>query len=106
MKKTYIYKWLDKALMIVSISTLCLLWTGCNDDEANSIGEDPYAGGREPLVVKLLADKPDPESAGPNELVTFKASGLAKYCHPEENKYDFEFYIANERCLSLIHILS
>ena len=98
MKKTYIYKWLDKALMIVSISTLCLLWTGCNDDEANSIGEDPYAGGREPLVVKLLADKPDPESAGPNELVTFKASGLAKYCHPEENKYDFEFYIANEQC--------
>ena len=54
MKKTYIYKWLDKALMIVSISTLCLLWTGCNDDEANSIGEDPYAGGREPLVVKLV----------------------------------------------------
>ena len=84
--------------MIVSISTLCLLWTGCNDDEANSIGEDPYAGGREPLAVKLLADKPDPESAGPNELVTFKASGLAKYCHPEENKYDFEFYIANEQC--------
>ena len=84
--------------MIVCIGTSCLLWVGCNDDEADSIGENPYLGGREPLTVKLLTDKPEPESAGPNELVTFKASGLAKYCHPEDGKYDFEFYIANEQC--------
>ncbi|MDR1716091.1 MAG: DUF5008 domain-containing protein [Prevotella sp.] len=76
----------------------CFLWTSCNDDEENSIKEDPYAGGREPLTIKLLNEKPSPESAAPGESVTFRTAGLVPYCHPEESRYDFEFYISDEIC--------
>lgn len=98
MNKNNYYKWLNNALVIVGIVSLFFLWVGCNEDEKNSIHDDPYAGGREPLVVKLLNEKPDPEIAGPKEEVTFQASGLAKYCNPEEGRYEFEFYISDERC--------
>lgn len=67
----------------------------CNED--NTIGVDPYAGGREPILVKLLDKKPNPASAEASAEVQFYASGLAKYCHPEENRYDFEFYISDEK---------
>ena len=89
---------MNKTLNIVSLVVLCCLWGGCNADEEDSIHEDPYAGGREPLLIKLLDEKPDPEVAGPKDRVTFQASGLERYCHPEEGKYDFKFYISDERC--------
>lgn len=84
-KIDYYNSWLCKAANMVCLAVCVLALAGCNEDEANSIKEDPYAGGRAPLEVKLLSEKPSPESAGPREQVIFKASGLAKYCHPEED---------------------
>lgn len=59
--------WLCKAASMVCLAVCVLALAGCNEDEANSIKEDPYAGGRAPLAVKLLSEKPSPESAGPRE---------------------------------------
>ena len=97
-KIDYYNSWLCKAANMVCLAVCVLALAGCNEDEANSIKEDPYAGGRAPLEVKLLSEKPSPESAGPREQVIFKASGLAKYCHPEEDTFDFDFYISDEKC--------
>ena len=77
---------------------LSLAVAGCNADEEDSIKENPYSGGREPLTVKLLSETPEPETAGPGTKVTFKAAGLAKYSNKDENKFDFEFYISDEQC--------
>lgn len=77
---------------------LSLAVAGCNADEEDSIKENPYSGGREPLTVKLLSETPEPETAGPGTKVTFKVAGLAKYSNKDENKFDFEFYISDEQC--------
>lgn len=97
-KIDYNYSWLCKVTNVVCWVVCALFMAGCNVDEEDSIKEDPYAGGREPLEVKLLSEKPSPESAGPKEKVTFQAAGLAKYCHEEDGTYDFDFYISDERC--------
>lgn len=89
---------LRKAIGILCMIALSLAVTSCNADEEDSIKENPYSGGREPLTVKLLSETPDPETAGPGAEVTFKAAGLAKYSHKAENKFDFEFYISDEQC--------
>ena len=77
---------------------LSLAVAGCNADEEDSIKENPYSGGREPLTVKLLSETPEPETAGPGTKVTFRTAGLAKYSNKDENKFDFEFYISDEQC--------
>lgn len=92
------YSWLYKVANMICGVACILFMAGCNADEEDSIKEDPYAGGREPLEVKLLSEKPSPESAGPKEKVTFQAAGLAKYCHEENGTYDFDFYISDEIC--------
>ena len=89
---------LRKAIGILCMVALSLAVASCNADEEDSIKENPYSGGREPLTVKLLSETPDPETAGPGAEVTFKAAGLAKYSHKAENKFDFEFYISDEQC--------
>ena len=43
--------WLCKAASMVCLAVCVLALAGCNEDEANSIKEDPYAGGRAPLAV-------------------------------------------------------
>lgn len=90
-------KYIGGIALLLSFVTSCLLLAGCNDAEENSIKEDPYAGGREPLKIKLLDETPEPESAGPGERVTFQASGLSQYCH-QNGTYDFRFYISDEEC--------
>lgn len=97
-KMDYNYNWLYKAANSICFAVCVLVMTGCNVDEENSIKEDPYAGGREPLEIKLLSEKPSPESAGPKEKVIFQAAGLAKYCHKEDGTFDFDFYISDEIC--------
>lgn len=92
------YSWLYKVANMICGVACILSMAGCNADEEDSIKEDPYAGGREPLEVKLLSEKPSPESAGPKEKVTFQAAGLVKYCHEENGTYDFDFYISDEIC--------
>lgn len=94
----YSNNWLGKVISLFCLVAIALVWSSCNADEEDSIKDNPYAGGREPLAVKLLSEKPFPESAGPKEKVTFQAAGLAKYCHPEEGTFDFDFYISDELC--------
>lgn len=93
------FKWNYKQVTCLCFITLGLLWTGCNEED--TLADDPYAGGREPLQIQLLDKSPMPEAAMAKETVMFYASGLAKYCHTEENKYDFEFYISDERATVL-----
>ena len=56
-KIDYYNSWLCKAANMVCLAVCVLALAGCNEDEANSIKEDPYAGGRAPLEVKLLSDR-------------------------------------------------
>lgn len=93
------YKWTCRVAAILCLGMIVLLEMGCNEDD--NIMNDPYSSGREPLKVKLLDKTPSPEAAAAQETVTFYASGLENYCHKEENKYDFEFYIADERATVL-----
>lgn len=55
-KIDYYNSWLCKAANMVCLAVCVLALAGCNEDEANSIKEDPYAGGRAPLEVKLLSE--------------------------------------------------
>lgn len=75
---------------------ICCISSSCNKD-IQGIGEDPYAGGREALGIKLTDKTPLPEAAYPGEEVTFGAKGLLAWCKPELNQYDFDFYLAEEK---------
>ncbi len=51
------------------------------------IGEDPYAGGKQPLGIKFDNELPDPELAEQGGQVKVLVRGLLKY------KDDFKFYV-------------
>lgn len=92
MKKKYtIHSWLFAVFVLITCS-----FVAC-DPEIEAIGEDPYAGGREPLGVGLANRAPSPEAAYPGEEVTFVSKGLLAYANPEQGQYDFEFFIADEK---------
>ncbi len=80
-------------VVLLCMVTMCSM--GCNDE--NEIMDDPYAGGRAPLEVKVFDEAPTPETAKAGEEVTFHVAGLAPYCHPD-NRYDFEFYLSDMPC--------
>lgn len=83
--------------LFLALSYLILLvLSGCNKDE-QGIGEDPYAGGKEALGIKLSNQSPLPGSAYPGDEVVFAAKGLLAWSKPELNQYDFEFYLAEEK---------
>lgn len=84
-------KWL---LSICGLLTCCLM--AC-DAEIETIGDDPYAGGREPLGIGLAKRAPSPSAAYPGDEVTFSAQGLLQWATPDQNHYDFEFFIADEK---------
>lgn len=67
------------------------------DTESDAIGDDPYAGGRDPLGISLASRPPSPASAYPGEEVTFSAKGVLAWANPDQDHYDFEFYIADEK---------
>lgn len=56
---------------------------GCHKDDA--IGEDPYAGGKQPLGIFFLDEQPQPEAVAPGEVVRIHVRGLARY----ENEFTF-----------------
>lgn len=91
-----ILKRINKLFQILILTFCVLIGGACNEDEKNSIKEDPYSGGREPLTLKLLNEAPTPEKAGPGEEVIFQASGLLPYVH--DGEYDFQFYISDQLC--------
>lgn len=68
----------------------CLV--GCEDLE-NSIGEDPYGGGKQIYGLKLLGVDPVPSHGFPGDTVVFKAEGLLDYCNPASGEYAFKFYL-------------
>ncbi len=59
----------------------------------DSIKEDPYGGGKEPLGIKLLTEVPVPASGYPGDTVVFKAEGLLAWCDPAAGEYQFKFYM-------------
>lgn len=66
------------------LGLLCLLFVmGCHKDD--TIGEDPYGGGKEPLGIFFLNEDPMPEAAAPGELVRIHVRGLAQY----DNEFQF-----------------
>ncbi|MDR3220177.1 MAG: DUF5124 domain-containing protein [Dysgonamonadaceae bacterium] len=77
--------------------TLFLLLVGCNEDLENNIKDDPYGGGKAPLGIGLLPEAPSPGSAYPGDSVIFKAKGLLNWCDPQSGRYDFDFYISEEK---------
>jgi len=83
MKNKLLHHYADRTLLV-----LCLLGAyACQ--KAPGIGEDPYAGGKEPFGISFLREYSDPEVALPGETVTFFVKGLKQY----EGK--FRFTIAN-----------
>ncbi len=85
---------LRKAIGILCMIALSLAVASCNADEEDSIKENPYSGGREPLTVKLLSETPDPETAGPvrrlplklldwlNTLIKLKINSILSFIYP------------------------
>lgn len=110
MNKRYCYNyrgWLHKSIEMLCMIALSLAVAGCNADEEDSIKENPYSGGREPLTVKLLSGNflnrrlPDHGTK-----VTFKAAGLAKYSNKDEINSILNFiYLMNNVRLRLLLIL-
>lgn len=88
-------KYSYKLCFALGFSMLLILWA-CNKDE-QGIGENPYAGGKEALGIKLSNKTPFPEAAFPGEEVVFSGKGLLAWCKPELNQYEFEFYLADEK---------
>lgn len=59
----------------------------------DSIKEDPYGGGREPIGIKLLAEAPTPEKGYPGDTVVFKTRGLMNLYDEVTNTFGFKFYM-------------
>ena len=62
-KIDYYNSWLCKAANMVCLAVCVLALAGCNEDEANSIKEDPYAGWPCSFRGQVIIRKPSPESA-------------------------------------------
>ncbi len=91
MKTTLQLKWIGMATCLMSGA----LAVGCEslDDTFDS---NPYAGGKEPLGVKLSSEAPMPATGFPGDTILFKATGLLKYCNPAKNEYQFKFYLGEQ----------
>ncbi|QBQ40426.1 DUF5008 domain-containing protein [Sphingobacterium psychroaquaticum] len=78
--KRYLFGRLAGLLLIQAV---LLGMVSCKDDL--TIGEDPYAGGKEPFGISFLKNYSDPEIAEPGSMVTFFVKGLKKH----EGKFEF-----------------
>lgn len=68
---------------------ISLLFFGCQKDEQTF--DNPYAGGKKPLEIKLSTDLPSPNTGEVGTVVTFKATGLLPY------KDSLNFYLNSEQ---------
>ena len=77
-----------KPIVRLSQLSLVLLVLGLYSCKKKQIiGENPYAGGKQPLGINFGPELPDPESAAPGAEVIVKIRGLKKF----EN--NFKFYV-------------
>lgn len=76
----------------VTISIAALSFTGCESLD-DSITQDPYGGGREPIGIKLLAETPIPEKGYPGDTVMFKTRGLMNLYDESTKSFGFKFYM-------------
>ena len=79
-----------KGLLLITVAAMAC--SACESLD-NSITEDPYGGGKEPIEIKLLPEPPKPEKAYPGETVVFKAKGLNKLVDNTTGEYGFKFFI-------------
>lgn len=83
-----------KRIFLAMISLTAVL---CSCEELDdSIGSDPYGGGKQPLGIKLLSEAPVPASGVPGDTILFKAKGLLNWCDPATGRYDFTMYMGEE----------
>ena len=76
---------------------LSLLWGFASCESLDdSIGSDPYGGGKEPLGIKLLSEAPVPSSGVPGDTILFHAKGLSAWCDPQAGRYDFRMFMGDE----------
>lgn len=90
--KSMIYRASKLKWRLLAVIFLSGLFAGCESLD-DSIGSDPYSGGKEPLGIKLLAEAPSPASGYPGDMIEFKAKGLLEWCKPEAGEYQFKFYM-------------
>lgn len=84
--------------MRLQVAIAVLVLTGifsCKDDAI--LGENPYAGGKEPFGIQFDSALPSPEQASTGDLVTYKISGLAKW------KDNIQFFI-NEQSATVVNL--
>ncbi len=86
MKRSLFYK----LTFLLLIGTCVVASCESLDD---SITEDPYGGGKQPLGISLSQEASIPSSGYPGDTVVFKAKGLLKYCNPENDEYQFKLYL-------------
>src|SRR5690625_1280385 len=56
---------------------LAFLFGGCEKEKQHF--DNPYAGGKKPLGIRMSMDMPVPEEGPAGSVVTFKATGLLPY---------------------------
>lgn len=87
----------DNRSRIFMLFLLVVALVGCNSSDIG-ISEDPYAGGKEALGIKLKDEAPIPASGYPGDTILFQAKGLLAWSNPEVGQYNFKFFMADEVC--------
>lgn len=72
------------------LSGLCMMLLGSCKNNKEKVYDDPYAGGKPALGIRMSTDFPAPRLGDPGSTVTFKATGLMPY------KSDLKFFINSE----------
>lgn len=85
-------KIIDNIAGLTAIFMVALSLAGCESLD-DSITDDPYGGGREPIGIKLLAEAPTPEKGYPGDTVVFKTRGLMNLYDEVTNTFGFKFYM-------------
>lgn len=87
--------WTNLFILLMAMMSVILTLASCESLD-DSIGSDPYGGGKQPLGIKLLSDAPVPSNGVPGDTIMFKAKGLLKWCDPAAGRYDFTMYMGDE----------
>ncbi|MBP3942998.1 DUF5008 domain-containing protein [Sphingobacteriaceae bacterium WQ 2009] len=84
-----------KSFIFLLFCSTLVLTMGCKKELA--IGQDPYAGGKEPFGVKFMGKYTDPESGKPGSLMNFSVKGVKAF------EKDIQFFI-NEQATEVVSL--